>query len=275
MITPAPASTLPSWTQAQASKVRPTHAVGIDIGGTSIKGGVVNTYTGQLASDLASVPTPLPATPDSVAVAIDYLVQGLERTFTGPSVMQLGLAVPAIMQHGVARSAANTSDAWIGLDVNNFMSEHLGRGVGAINDADAAGLAEVEFGAGQHCKGVVAVITLGTGIGSALIVDGKLVPNTEFGHLEINGQDAELTTSAVARERNDMSWPDYARHLNRYLSHLEFLLSPDLFIIGGGISARSTDFLPHLNLKTRAVPAQLQNSAGTIGAATHMLEPAW
>ena len=179
--------------------------------------------------------------------------------------------MPAIMQQGIARSAANISDSWIGLDVNQFMAEQLGRSISAINDADAAGLAEVEFGAGQQSKGLVVVITLGTGIGSALVMDGTLIPNTEFGHLEIDGQDAEATTSAVARERNAMGWADYARHLNRYLSHLEFLLTPELIIIGGGISASSANYFPLLKLKTKVIPAKLQNTAGTIGAATHML----
>ncbi|MFC8304339.1 polyphosphate--glucose phosphotransferase [Specibacter sp. NPDC057265] len=252
----------------------PAHSIGIDIGGTSIKGGRVNTENGQLTTALTAVPTPQPATPLAVTNAIHQLLQDLDPSQTAlGSRLPLGVAAPAIMQQGIARSAANISDSWIGMDVNQFMTEQLGRPVSAINDADAAGLAEVQFGAGKLSKGLVVVITLGTGIGSALVMDGTLVPNTEFGHLEIDGQDAEVTTSAVARERNAMGWPDYARHLNRYLSHLEFLLSPELIIIGGGISARSADFLPLLKLKTKVIPAKLQNAAGTIGAATHMLTP--
>lgn len=272
MTNPTRLLNLPSVIQPPRTIIHPTHSMGIDIGGTSIKSGIVNTENGQLAGSLTTIPTPQPATPMAVTDAIGQLLQDLERSQTAPhSNMPLGVAAPAIMQQGIARSAANICDTWIGLDVNKFMAEQLGRRVSAINDADAAGLAEANFGAGRNSKGLVVVITLGTGIGSALILDGTLIPNTEFGHLEIDGQDAEITTSAVARERNNMGWPEYARRLNRYLSRLEFLLSPDLIIVGGGISARSDDFLPLLKLKTKVIPAQLRNTAGTIGAATHML----
>ena len=186
------------------------------------------------------------------------------------------MALPTIAREGVARSAANIDSTWIGLEVECFLTDRLGRPVHALNDADAAGLAEVRYGAGRGpegrpARGTVLVLLLGTGIGSALFVDGWLVPNLELGHLELADAKAETRASAVAREREHLDWPDYARRLQRYLSHLEFLLSPDLIVVGGAISARHEDFLPHLHLDTPIVPAQLSNAAGIIGAARQCL----
>jgi len=175
------------------------------------------------------------------------------------------------VQHGTTRSAANIDPGWIGLEADRFLAERLGCGAAVLNDADAAGLAEYRFGAGRGAPGVVLVVTLGTGIGSALFVDGRLVPNTELGHLEIDGTKAEARASAVARERDGVGWLEYAERLQRYLAHVEFLFSPDLVIVGGGISARSTDFLPHLDLRAQVVPAELRNAAGVVGAALHAL----
>ncbi|MGN5734684.1 polyphosphate--glucose phosphotransferase [Arthrobacter psychrochitiniphilus] len=272
MTTPVRFLNHPAIIQEPPAINRHLHSIGFDIGGTSIKSGIVSTQNGQLAGPLLTVPTPKVATPAAVATAICEMVKEHDLSPLAPLPnTPLGIAVPAILHNGVAQSAANISDTWIGLDVDEFMADQLGREVRTINDADAAGLAEVKFGAGQNRKGLVVVITLGTGVGSALVWDGTLIPNTEFGHLQINGQDAEVTTSAVARERNEMSWPAYSEHLNRYLSHLEFLMAPDLIIIGGGISASPEKFLPMLTLKTQVIPAQLRNTAGTVGAAIHML----
>jgi polyphosphate glucokinase len=174
---------------------------------------------------------------------------------------------PAIIRHGVALSAANVDPSWVGTDVDKLLSERLGREVQVMNDADAAGLAEARFGVGAGRDGTVLVITLGTGIGSAFIFNGQLVPNVELGHLEVDGFDAETKASAMARERDGLDWDEYAVRLQRYFSHVEFLFSPELFIVGGGISKRSADFLPKLKLATEIVPAELKNNAGIVGAA--------
>jgi polyphosphate glucokinase len=244
--------------------------VGIDAGGAMIKYAAVDMADGALLAPVRQLPTPRPATPEAVA---DVLVRLLEEMSDEPNTPDpesgVGLAVPAIVRHGVARSAANIDERWLGLDVRHYFTERLGRTVDVINDADAAGLAEMRYGAGRSAAGTVLMITLGTGIGSALFVDGKLVPNLELGHLEINGVDAELRASAMAREREDLDWSTYARRLEEYFARLEFLFSPDLIIVGGGISDRHEDFLPRLRLDTRVVPAELRNAAGIIGAARH------
>jgi polyphosphate glucokinase len=253
----------------------PGHHIGIDIGGTTIKYATVDTATGTLTTPLSHVPTPVPATPAAVA---DTLTEVLEDPAGGAQAplpeAGLGVAVPAIVRDGITCSAANIDLAWIDLDVQQFLTDRLDRTTHVLNDADAAGLAEARHGAGRTSvgralPGTVLVITLGTGIGSALIVNGRLVPNLELGHLEIDGFDAETRASALAREREGLDWTAYAERLQRYFSHLEFLLSPDLIIVGGGISACHPEFLPHLQLRTRIIPAQLRNAAGIIGAARH------
>jgi polyphosphate glucokinase len=251
------------------------HHIGVDIGGTMIKCAVVDTAEGTPTTPVLQIPTPVPATPQAVAEVLEVLVHQMSLRPQAPHPdASVGVALPAIVREGVARSAANIDNAWIGLDAEHFLADQLGRTVHVLNDADAAGLAEARCGAGRgpHGRailGTVLVITLGTGIGSALFVDGKLIPNLELGHLELDGTKAEARASAVARERDDLDWPAYTQRLQRYFAHLEFLFSPDLIVVGGGISARHEDFLPHLHLDTPIVPAQLRNAAGIIGAAHH------
>lgn len=251
------------------------HHIGVDIGGTAIKYAVVDTATGTPTTSVLQLPTPVLASPQDVAEVLRVLVEQLQSRPQAPDPeASVGVALPAIVRGGVARSAANIDSTWIGLDTERFLTERLGRPVHVLNDADAAGRAELRYGAGRGpdgrpAPGTVLVLTLGTGIGSALFVDGRLVPNLELGHLELDGATAETRASAVAREREGLDWPAYTGRLQRYLSHLEFLLSPDLIVVGGGISARHEDFLPHLHLETRIVPAQLRNAAGIIGAARH------
>lgn len=252
----------------KAGRKLPATVIGIDIGGTGIKGGIVDLAAGVIRGDRFRVETPQPATPEAVAAVVADIVAELSVREGAPSTsLPIGVTFPAIIQHGVARSAANVDESWIDTDVDALFTKVLGRDVHVINDADAAGLAEVQYGAGKGVNGTVLVITLGTGIGSAFIFDGKLVPNAELGHLEIDGHDAETQASAVARERLGLGWDDYSVKLQRYFSHVEFLFSPELFIVGGGISKRSKDFLPNLSLRTRIIPAELRNHAGIVGAA--------
>lgn len=242
--------------------------IGVDIGGTGTKGGIVDLVTGSLIGDRFRLDTPHPATPEAVADVVAEVVRELGSRPGAPDTdSPIGVTFPAIIQHGIAHSAANVDPSWIDTDVDTLFTQRVGRQVQVMNDADAAGLAEVRYGAGSGVDGVVLVITLGTGIGSAYIMDGQLVPNSELGHLEIDGYDAESRASATARERDGLDWDDYAVRLQRYFSHVEFLFSPELFIVGGGISKRSKDFLPQLNLRTAIIPAQLKNNAGIVGAA--------
>lgn len=241
----------------------PSAAFGIDIGGSGIKGAPVDLVAGELSADRVRIDTPQPSTPEAVAGAVGELV----ASFDLPADLPLGVTFPAPIQHGVARSAANVDAAWIGTDVTAVVGHATGRQVLAVNDADAAGYAETLYGAARDQDGVVLVVTLGTGIGSCLVVDGVLVPNTELGHLEIDGFDAEARASAAAREREDLSWPDWAERLQRYFRVVEDLFWPDLFVVGGGVSRKHDDFLPLLDLRTPIVPAALRNAAGIVGAA--------
>ncbi|MGX5716685.1 polyphosphate--glucose phosphotransferase [Arthrobacter sp. MAHUQ-56] len=245
----------------------PDVRIGIDVGGTWIKGALVDLASGTPAGAVRRLQTPPGGRADAVADTMDRLIAGLDAGGPGAADRAVGVAIPSIVQRGVARSAANMDSSWIGLDVQSYLRSRLGRPVGVVNDADAAGMAEAHYGAGAAKQGVVLVLTLGTGIGSALIVDGRLVPNFELGHLEIGGAKAESRTSAVVRENEGLGWVEYAGRLQRYLSHVEFLFSPDLIIIGGGISACANEYLPRLSLRTRVVPASLENSAGVVGAA--------
>ncbi|MFI5084371.1 MAG: polyphosphate--glucose phosphotransferase [Actinomycetales bacterium] len=245
-----------------------THVIGIDIGGTGIKGGIVDLESGKLLGERFRIDTPQPATPEAVAKVVKVVVDELMARDDAPARdSPIGVDFPAIIAHGIARSAANVDKSWIGTDVDALLTKELGRDVQVINDADAAGLAEARYGAGKGIRGTVLVITLGTGIGSAFIFNGKLVPNAELGHLEIDGVDAETKASATARERDGLGWDEYAVRLQRYFSHVEFLFSPELFIVGGGISKRSEDYLPQLSLATKIIPAELKNNAGIVGAA--------
>lgn len=234
---------------------------GIDIGGTGIKGAPVDLATGELADDRYRVETPQPSTPQAVA---EVVVEVLEK-FGWRSAF--GCTFPAVVQHGIVRTAANVSKDWIDTDIGALLGQASGQSVAALNDADAAGIAEAHFGAARDKGGLVVVTTLGTGIGSALILDGLLVPNTELGHLIVDGEDAETRASAVARENEDLAWEDWAVRLSRYYTYVESLLWPDLFVVGGGVSKKPDKWLPYVECRTPIVAAKLRNSAGIIGAA--------
>ena len=207
------------------------------------------------------VATPHPATPDAVAAVVREMVE--QAGWHG----SIGATFPAVIQHGVARSAANVDPSWIGTDVDELFTKATGAQVTVLNDADAAGIAEARFGAAQGQSGVVILLTFGTGIGSALLIDGKLVPNTELGHLELDGHDAETRASAAVKDREDMSYPKWAKRVQRYMAHLEHLFTPDLFVVGGGVSKDSEKWIPLLDLHAPVRPAQLLNNAGIVGAA--------
>jgi len=238
-------------------------AIGIDIGGTGIKGALVNTKSGELRSERVKVATSDGGEPEAIAQQVADIVEAVEDKPGRP----LGICFPAVVKHGITQSAANVSERWIGLDADELFSTTLGRQVHVINDADAAGIAEAKYGAGKNRQGLTVMTTLGTGIGTALIYDGVLVPNAELGHLEIEGVDYETQASFAAMEREQLSFAQWARRLQVYYSTLEKLLTPDLFIVGGGVSKSHEKFLPLLELKTEIVPAKLQNSAGIIGTA--------
>jgi len=235
--------------------------LGIDIGGTGIKGAIVNIETGELTQERFRVVTPEGAKPDPVAQAVAEVSQHFN--WNGP----IGFGFPAAIQHGVALTAANISKKWMGTDVAGLFSRATGCPVCVLNDADAAGLAEMQFGAGRDQNGVVLIVTIGTGLGTALFTEGVLLPNAELGHIEINGQDAEIAASDAARKRNDLSWDVWAKELNLYLGTLERLLWPELIILGGGVIKKRERFLPLLTLKAKVVPAQFLNDAGIVGAA--------
>ena len=238
-----------------------TTVLGIDIGGTGIKGAPVDTRSGQLLADRHRILTPHPATPEAVSGVVAELAKFFE--WTGPA----GAAFPAVVKDGVARTAANVDQAWIGTDAAQAFATAIGSDVTVVNDADAAGIAEVTFGAGKDRTGVVIMVTLGTGIGSALFIDGTLVPNTELGHLKMGKKDAEKLAAESIREEQHLSWKQWASRLDAYLLMVEALFSPDLIIVGGGISKKSEKFLPRLTVTTEIVPAQLLNEAGIVGAA--------
>jgi len=238
-------------------------AFGIDIGGSGIKGAPVDLDTGEFVADRLRIPTPENSTPTEVAKVVAQLVDSFDISPKAP----IGIAFPAPMDHGVVRSIANLDQSWKGVNVPKLIHTTTGREVVAVNDADAAGVAEQRYGAAQGVEGTVLVTTLGTGIGSALIVDGKLVPNTELGHLEIDGFDAEKRAADSARERENLSMDEWAQRLQRYYETVENLLSPDLIVVGGGVSKKYAEFLPKLNLRAPIVPAKLRNAAGIVGAA--------
>jgi polyphosphate glucokinase len=236
-------------------------AIGIDIGGSGIKGALVDVNAGESIGERLCVPTPQPARPGDVVAAAVGLVEEL-----GPG-LPVGIGVPGVVLGGIMMSAAHLDPAWIGLDARATFAGALGRDCAVLNDADAAGLAEMRFGAAAGHPGVVLVLTLGTGIGSALFAGGRLVPNTEFGHIEIRGKDGERRASAGARERRGLSYRAWAPLLNEYLNRVDALLWPELIILGGGISRQADRFLPLLDVRPPVVPAALENQAGIIGAA--------
>ncbi|MET1058655.1 MAG: polyphosphate--glucose phosphotransferase [Nocardioides sp.] len=240
---------------------------GIDFGGSGIKGAPVDLEAGDFAADRVKIKTPQPSTPDAVA---DVIVELLGRF--PHSTGSVGVTVPGIVRHGVVSSAANIDRAWIGTDCDALITTATGRDVHVVNDADAAGLAEVRYGAARGRRGLVVVATLGTGIGSALVYDGVLVPNSELGHLEIDGHNAERRAANSAREREDLSYAQWAKRLTVYFRTVENLLSPDLIVVGGGVSKNAAEFLHLVDITTEIVPAKLENRAGIVGAALWAVE---
>ena len=238
--------------------------LGIDVGGSGIKGAPVDLETGEILAERFRLPTPEKAKPRDVADTVAELVKHF--SWTGP----VGVGFPAVIRHGIAHTAANVHKSWINTNAEALFTEKAGVPTFVLNDADAAGLAEMKFGVGrERSRGVVILITLGTGLGTAIFSDGILVPNTELGHLIIRGKDAERRASDAARQRKDLSWEDWAERLNEYLSYLENLFWPDLFVLGGGISKMADKYVPLLDLKTEVVTAQLLNQAGIVGAALY------
>jgi polyphosphate glucokinase len=240
-----------------------TTALGIDIGGTGIKGARVDLDTGELTSARLKYATPEGGHPGDVLDVVETLLSDLGADASET----LGITFPAVISHGHTMSAANVSADWINLPAEELFQDSLSMPVHFVNDADAAGLAEVTFGSAAGVPGMVMVITLGTGIGSALVYDGVLVPNSELGHLELGGTDAEHRASNAAREREGLSFEQWGSRLTHYFSHLEKLFSPDLFVVGGGVSKQSEEFFPHVTIQTPMVAAGLLNNAGIVGAA--------
>jgi len=234
---------------------------GIDIGGSGIKGAPVDLETGRLALARLKIATPQPATPQAVAVVVAELVEHFE--WEGP----IGCTLPTVVRKGIVHSAANIDKSWIGVDGEQLLGEATGQPVTLLNDADAAGIAEMRFGAGRDRGGVVVTLTFGTGIGSGVFVDGHLHPNTELGHLEFKGMDAERYAAARVRTAEKLTYKKWGTRVNEFLQHLERIFSPDLFIIGGGVSRRMDKFAEYLVVETEVVPARLRNDAGIIGAA--------
>lgn len=235
--------------------------LGIDIGGSGIKGAPVDIEKGEMLTERCRIPTPQPAKPKPVAETVAEIVKYFK--WDGP----IGCGFPAAVQHGVTRTAANVSKKWIGTNAAALFSEATGCPVKVINDADAAGLAEMAFGAGRGRKGVVLLVTIGTGLGTSLFTDGVLLPNTELGHIEIKGIDAELMASDAARKRDDLTWEKWGERFNTYLTQMEKLLWPDLIILGGGVSKKHENFMPHLTVQAEIIAAEAFNEAGIIGAA--------
>lgn len=235
--------------------------LGIDIGGSGIKGAPVDIENGLLVSQRHRIATPQPSVPEAVAEVVAQIAQHFD--WEGA----IGCTFPAVIKGGVAYSAANVDKSWIGANGEKLMEAKTGCPVRLINDADAAGLAEIDFGAGQGHAGVVIILTFGTGIGSAVFYNGQLVPNTEFGHLDIRGKDAEDRAADRVRKDKELTWAEWAARVNEFLAHMEILFSPDLFIIGGGVSKKHDKFFPYLKTRAEIVPAKMRNDAGIIGAA--------
>ncbi|MBB3664954.1 MULTISPECIES: polyphosphate--glucose phosphotransferase [Prauserella salsuginis group] len=246
-----------------------TRGFGIDVGGSGIKGALVDLDTGEFIGDRLRIDTPQPATPGAVADVVGEIVRHFD--WDGP----VGVTLPAVVKQGVAHTAANIDPSWIGTDADALFAKRLGRSrddVAMLNDADAAGLAEMRFGDPAVRSGVVALLTFGTGIGSALFDDGKLMPNTEFGHIEVDGHDGETRAAASVKDREELSYPEWAARVDRYLTVLENLIWPDRFIVGGGVSKKAEKWVPLLTNRTPVVAASLQNNAGIAGAAAAAAE---
>ncbi len=239
-------------------------AIGIDVGGTGIKGALVDVKKGELLSERLKYPTPEGGEPEDIAKVVLQIAQELDGK---SSDLPIGICFPAVVKHGITKSAANVSKRWINLNAEDLFEKTFGKQVLVVNDADAAGYAEIRFGAAKDRDGLVIMTTLGTGIGGAIFIDGELVPNAELGHLEIDGVDYETKASFAAKEREGLSFAQWSKRLQRYYETLEKLFTPDLFIVGGGVSKQHEEFLPLLKLETEIVPAKKRNSAGIIGAA--------
>ena len=243
----------------------PNPVLGIDVGGSGIKGAPVDLTTGELTADRLKIATPEQSTPANVAKVVNEIVDHFtDQIGDGP----LGVTIPAVVTHGRSRSAANIDKSWIDAEAEKIFEDVLQRDIMLVNDADAAGMAEVRYGAAKDHPGLVVLTTLGTGIGTAIIYRGVLVPNSELGHIEVDGYDAETRAASSAKDREGLSYKVWATtRLQRYYEVLEALLWPDLIVVGGGVSRKSEKFLPLLKLKTKIVPAELQNTAGIVGAA--------
>jgi len=235
--------------------------LGIDIGGSGIKGAIVNTKKGKLLTKRYRIPTPFPATPEAVAEVIKKIVAHYK--WKGP----IGVGFPGVIQQGYARTAANLDSSWVDANLNKLFAKKTGCNVHVVNDADAAGMAEMKFGSGSGFRGVALLVTVGTGLGTVVFANGKLLPNMEMGHILLHGEDAEIYASDAARKANELSWETWAGRFNEYLARMEDLLWPDLIIIGGGASKKDEEFLHLLKTRAKVVPATLLNEAGIIGAA--------
>lgn len=235
--------------------------LGIDVGGTGIKGAPVDTDEGKLLAERHRILTPSPATPEAVADCIADIVKHFKWKD------RIGVGFPSVIKNGVVMTAANVDKSWIGTDGKSLIEKKTKCKTNLMNDADAAGLAEIQFGAGRDVKGIILMVTIGTGIGTALFLDGNLIPNTELGHIEIRGKDAETRATEKVRQEKQLSWKKWGKRLDEYLDSLERLLWPDLIIVGGGASNHYTQFAPYLTVNAKVVPAQMLNEAGIIGAA--------
>ncbi len=239
-------------------------AVGIDIGGTGIKGAVVDVKTGTLLSDRIKLATPAGGEPDDIVKTVDSILGTLGKAAKG---LPIGVCFPAVVINGTTMTAANVSRAWIGLEAEKLFEKHLGHDISFVNDADAAGYAETQYGAAKGVEGLVIMTTLGTGIGTALYFHGKLIQNAELGHIELEGVDWETKAAYSAKERENLDWADWAARLQKYYAALQRYLWPELIVVGGGVSKQYEDFLPLVKVDTRIVPAALRNNAGILGAA--------
>lgn len=238
------------------------NVLGIDVGGSGIKGAIVDTKTGELISERLRIPTPIPAKPESVAETIQKLVKQLDWKGL------VGVGFPAVIQNGVAKTAANIDKTFIGVNIEEIFSKYTNCTVKALNDADAAGIAEMKFGGGKGVRGVVLLITVGSGIGTAIFTKRRLLTNTELGHIYMStGISGENYSSDAVRQNEDLSWKEWAKRFNEYLTYMENLFWPDLIIIGGGVSKNEEKYKQYLTVKAKVIPAELQNNAGIIGAA--------
>jgi len=247
-------------------------AFGVDVGGSGIKAAIVDVDSGEMRSERLRVPTPLPSTPDRVSASIVRLVRRLAKVTPVPDDAPVGVGLPGVAIDGRLKTAANIDPAWVDYPIAEKLSKALKRRVQIVNDADAAGIAEMRFGVGAGKRGTVIFLTLGTGVGSGVFVDGTLVPNTEFGQMEIRGRAAERRSASAARTRRGLSWKAWAQDLDEHLQRIEDLMWPSLFILGGGVSKNADKFVPKLTVRTPVVPAQLRNDAGIIGAAIVAVE---